>query len=77
MNVIPEPGQYDGGRFAKSGRVVDQLRTAVCPTGQPLSFGTAIAFATCKATLVVVRRRFFCGGSEKVVESNQCKISGH
>jgi hypothetical protein len=67
-NTIPKPSEHDGGGFAKTGWNVDESRIAFRAAGQPFGFETVIAFATRKATLVVVGRRFFRGGLKKAVE---------
>ena len=54
MSTIPKPCEHDGGGFAKTGWDVDESRIAFRATGEPSSFGTAIAFTTCQAALIVV-----------------------
>jgi hypothetical protein len=71
LNTIPKPSEHDGGGFAKTGWNVDEPRIAFRVAGQPFGFGTVIAFATRKATLVVVGRQFFRGGLKKAVESRR------
>ena len=68
LNTIPKPCERDGGGFAETGWDVDESGIAFRATGQPFGFGTAIAFTTRNATLVVVGRRFFRGGLKKAVE---------
>jgi hypothetical protein len=65
MNAIPKPREHDCGGLAETGWDVG---IAFRAAGQPFGFGTAIAFTTRNATLVVVGRRFFRGGLKKAAE---------
>jgi hypothetical protein len=71
LNTIPKPCKRNGGGFAKTSWNVDEPRIAFRIAGQPFGFGTVIAFATRKTTLVVVGRRFAGGGLKKVAELRQ------
>ncbi|MCI0534794.1 MAG: hypothetical protein L0Z50_06175 [Verrucomicrobiales bacterium] len=66
---VPEPGQNDGGGFAKTGWDINQTRVAVGSTGKPFLLATIAPFAGREPALIIKRALLMSGGCfEELVE---------